>query len=102
MELNFNSQVKGLNGQPLQGETNALNRILANLLAYSTSGPLTKFMDWARDLYSSGVINVDRTDSEVLEAFIKNNEILPNLTKEQLADVIQGARSAPVSKLSKK
>lgn len=92
MELNFNKQVTGLSGQPLEGENNAMNKILATSLAYSTAGPATKFMDWAREIYNGGAINVDRTDSEVLEHFIKEHQSLPNLTKVQLLEVIQNAR----------
>lgn len=81
----------GLNGQPLEGENNHLGKILSNMLAYSSSGPFVKFMDWARDLYAGNPINVDRTDSDVLEAFIKESQ-LPNLTKEQLIDVIKAPK----------
>lgn len=93
MELKFNRQVIGLNGQPLEGENNSLSKIIANVLAYATSGPATKFMDWARELYRTGIITVDRTDAEVLEGFIKHSETLPNITKEQALEVISAARS---------
>lgn len=101
MELNFNNQVIGLNGQPLEGEQNSINKILANILAYSSSGPLTKFMDWARDLYAGKVLNLDRTDAEVLEGFIKSLDTIPNITKEQMLEVIAEARVQPIAKNKK-
>lgn len=93
MEIKFNRQVIGLNGQPLEGEHNSLNKIIANLLAYATNGNATKMMDWARQLYDKGTIIIDRADSEFLEGFIRENQALPNLTKEQALEAIKSARS---------
>lgn len=93
MEINLTKQVIGLSGQPLEGEANALNKIVANALAYASSGPVTKFMDWARDLYAGKAINLDRTDAEVLEHFIKEHQMIPNITKEQALEVIKSARA---------
>ena len=93
MEIKFNRQVIGLNGQPLEGEHNSLAKIIANLLAFATNGNPTKMMDWARELYGKGTITTDRTDAEFLEAFIKESPTLPNLTKEQALELIKSARS---------
>lgn len=87
MKIDYNKQVKGLDGTDLQGDQNTMAKILANLLAYSSSGPMVKFMDWARDLYRGKTLEIDRTDADVLKAFVEGSN-LPNLTKEQMVNVI--------------
>jgi len=90
MKVDLNKQVKNLGGEEIPGDSNNLGKIVANQLAYSSSGPLVKFMDWARDLHKGNPIEVDRTDSGVLRAFVEGSN-LPNLTKEQALDVIDEA-----------
>lgn len=72
MELNFLGIVTNLDGSPVieNGNPIELSKALANNLANSTEKDPIKFYDWAMKLYKTGVLDLDRSDFELLKKFI--------------------------------
>lgn len=89
MKLNFNFQIKGLDGKKFEGDQNSASKILATTLAQINTGNSIKLWDWAQKLWNKQIIEIDDTDGKVLEALIEKTENLPAMTKAQLLDYLE-------------
>lgn len=85
MELNLNFVIKNVDGEDLMenGNSMTLARALANNLMMSKQGDPVKVWDWCLILAKTGILDVDRSDWQFLEKFVRDAEI-SNLLKAQL------------------
>lgn len=88
MILDFNFNFKNFDGSDL----NHAGKTLANLLAGLNKGNSYKLYDWAQKVYNNEKLEIDKTDSEILEALIEASEFLTVLGKVQLLDVIKKSK----------
>jgi hypothetical protein len=84
MKLNFNFQLKGLDGKQVAGDDNHAGKVLANALSLSNKGNAIKLYDWALKLFNKQTIEVDDTDFSVLFAFVETSEFMFVICKSQL------------------
>jgi hypothetical protein len=106
MQLDFNKPLLTLDRKPAKdqfSEEVVLNKLLAGQLANSNKGDATKLVFLAQKMFDGEVIDVDKSDVEVLKNFINNSEHLTNLMKAQMVEVIDDAKVAEkaTSKLTK-
>jgi hypothetical protein len=90
--LDFNANLKGLDGQEIKDEKNeviTLGKMLANQLAFTGKGDALKLFSMAQKMYNGEVLDLDKSDEGVLKEFIKNNEQLTVLAKAQLLTVFK-------------
>jgi hypothetical protein len=88
MELNFDRNCIGLDGEPIKdtitGEVINLSKALANNLANSISSPdVLKFYDWSKSLFRDGKLTVDRSDFQKLKTFIETVQGISVLIRAQ-------------------
>lgn len=88
MILDFNFQIKQLNGSPFEGEDGNAGKILGNFIASSGRGNPIKLWDWANIVYHGQPLEIDSSDSNMLSEMISGSETLPVITKAQLLEVI--------------
>lgn len=87
MKLDLNFQITDLSGSPIEGET--AGQRLARVLAGSPKGDALKFVDWARKLYAYEAIEVDRSDINILKAFVNGSEFITSLVKVEILNKIE-------------
>lgn len=91
MKLDFNFQVKNLDGKDLEGEGSHCGKVLADYLQRLNKGNSMKLWDWAQTVWKKQPLEIDKTDSEVLKELVENSD-LPVITRAQIADVINKAK----------
>ncbi len=96
MKINFNALLKNLDGKDMMdgGETVKLGRLLGTQLIQTPKGEVLKHYDWAMKMHHGEPIELDKTDVEYLEKFIKDHEAMPILWKAQLLECISNAKKA--------
>lgn len=87
MKLNFNWNLKGLDGKEMVN--NNAGKVLANALAAQNKGNSIKLHDWALKLWNGNAIEVDNTDVDVLLALIEESEFLTVLGKAPMIEYIK-------------
>ena len=94
MKLNFNFKIKGLDGKEVQGrdEFTLASKLLGNMLSQLNTGNSIKLFDWASKLWNEGALELDETDSHVLEELINKCESLTVLAKVPMMKHIQSVR----------
>jgi hypothetical protein len=85
-EVNLNFNLKGVDGVELP-EANA-GKLVAKLLAESNKGDALKMFAWAKELYSGNTLNLDPSDAKILNEFISTSEMLTNLAKAQIVEIL--------------
>lgn len=83
INIDLNFPIKGLDDKEIP-DSNA-GKLLGNMLASNNKGDALKYYDWGRSLYKGNVIEVDRSDFDTIEKFIKESEQLSNLVKAQIS-----------------
>lgn len=89
MKLNFDFQIKALDGKEFKGDESNAAKILGSMLSALNKGNSMKLWDWAQTIWNKKDLEIDKTDSEVLKALIENSESLPVITKAQLIERIK-------------
>jgi len=94
MKLNFNFKIKGLDGKEVTGpdEMTFASKLLAGTLSQGNTGNSIKLYDWATKLWNSGNLEIDDTDSLVLEELINTSQALTILSKVPMMKHIQSVR----------
>lgn len=82
IKIDLNFSIKGLDDVELIG-SNA-SQLVGNFLVNATKGDALKYYDWARSLYKKESIEVDRSDFETIEKFVREHEQFSNLAKAQI------------------
>lgn len=83
IEISLNALLKEVDGKEVPNTT--LAKVLSKRLAYaSDSGNPVKMYDWATQLWSKGVINVDRTDYDFIKDFVEKDKELLVFAKAQV------------------
>ncbi len=67
-----------------KGETQYLNKLLANNFMAPGNDNVLKFFDWGIQLWKTGIIDVDRTDTEIIKKYIENLEGVSRLFKGRM------------------
>lgn len=98
MKISLDFQLKGLNGQDLEGDGAHTGKIIAGSLAQANKGASIKLYDWASKLWNKDAIEIDDTDKDVLIGFIETAESLTNLSKAQALKVIKSQAEAQAAK----
>lgn len=91
MRLNFDFQIKNLDGKDYEGDDNHCGRILANFLQALNKGNSLKLWDWARTIWRKEPLEIDRVDADVLKELVETSEQLPVITKAQIIEVINNS-----------
>lgn len=93
MLLDMNFKFKDLSGTDI-GDT-TLSKMLAEVLAGQKTDGISpvKAYDWAVKFHNDGKIDIDATDSELLEKVVASCEALTNIGKAQMINAIKEARS---------
>lgn len=95
MKINFATPFLDLEDNEVveNGATLTLNKVIAPVMASQNEGvDVMKFYDWSRGIYKGGVIELDRTDLEIIKNFIKDSKQLSVLAKGRLLEAL----TAPV------
>lgn len=90
--LDFNQELKGLDGQAIKDEKNesiTLGKMLSGQLAFGSKGDALKLFNWAQKMYNGEALDLDKSDEGVLKEFIKSNEQLTIIAKAQLLAVFK-------------
>jgi hypothetical protein len=90
--LDFTKQLVGLDGIAVKDSEDrgiTLGQLLSGQLAQSNKGDALKLFTWAQKLYNGEPLDLDPSDKQTLEDFIKNNEALTVLAKAQLLSVFK-------------
>jgi len=91
MQLDFNFQIKDLDGKDFEGENNHCGKILASYLQTLDKGNSLKLWDWAQTVWKKNPLEIDKTDSDVLKQLVETGE-LPVITKAQILEAISRAK----------
>lgn len=91
MQLDFNFQIKDLDGKDFEGENNNCGKILASYLQTLNKGNSMKLWDWAQTVWKKNPLEIDKTDSDVLKELVETGE-LPVITKAQILEAISKAK----------
>lgn len=88
MKLNLNKVLYNLDGTPYQeaGKDIFMNEALAYNLVNGSKGDPMKFYDWGRELFKTGVLDLDRADFTLLKEFVKSLENVSILYKAQVLE----------------
>lgn len=87
MKVDLNKPFLDMDESPIKDDSDKplmLNKILANHLLGLGKENVMKFYDWGFSLWKDGIIDVDRTDSEMLQKFIENLDGVTRLLKGRL------------------
>lgn len=88
MVLDFNFQIKQLNGNNFDGDSGNAGKLLGDTLSQMNQGNAIKLWDWAIKLYNGKKLEIDEADSKILSGLIETTNLLPNITKAQLCEYI--------------
>ncbi len=89
MKVNFNYEILDMESRPMLDvdQTPAMaGKILANALVMQPEGEIIKYFDWALRLHRGEIIDLDRTDQNVIKEFIKNSRTMVILVKVRLLE----------------
>lgn len=95
MKLNFNFNLKGLDGKEIGvEEKNPVNagKLIATALVQVSKGDVMKHYEWAQKLYKGQPLELDKSDSAYLKNFIETNEQFTILMKAQCIEVFDKAK----------
>jgi len=87
MKIDFTKPIVNRQGKEIQPGLRVAD-VLADALSAATKGPAVKYWGWVQELTKSGVLELDKADTQALRQFIDNNEALTILAKGQLLDVL--------------
>jgi hypothetical protein len=90
MKLDFNFNLKGLDGKDIQ-DSNA-GKILAGVLSMQNKGNSIKLFDWALKMYNNQPLEIDDTDCDVLLRLIESTEQLTILAKVPMIEYLNKAK----------
>lgn len=76
MKLELNKHFTTLDGQT--GDVELGKLLAAELMGESSNIDTLKAYDWATALYKTGIIEVDRTDADLLEKFVRSKNCFKN------------------------
>jgi hypothetical protein len=85
-KINFDSVIYNLDGSAMNdgsGEAYIISKTLANNLVNGSKGDTIKLYDWAKELYKSGSLELDRQDFQVLKEIVERMENVSILWKAQ-------------------
>lgn len=86
MRLNLDIQPLGLDNKEIPGPS--LGRLVASVFSQATKGDAIKLFDWARTLYHARELELDNSDTELFKNLINESEMITNLTKAQVLQII--------------
>ena len=90
MEINFKIQIKELNGT--LAENYKVNEVIGNLLAGDTKPrDALKQLNLAKKIYESGIVEVDDSDYNYLQDFIKAAQ-LPTIVVGQILESLDSQK----------
>lgn len=87
MKINFKIPFLQIDGRDVveDGKTQYMHEGLANRLVMAKHTEPMRFFEWARALYSTGELDLEKSDQETMRVFLKNlDEIV--LVKAQLIE----------------
>ena len=93
MKLDFNFQVKALDGKDIQGEGGSAGKILGGFLSAQNKGNSIKLYDWALKTWNATPLEIDDTDADVLIGLIETTEMLTVLAKVPLMEYIKSVKA---------
>jgi hypothetical protein len=85
IRIDLSAKLETLDGTPAP---NTKGRILAASMGNISTGDALKFWHWSRELYKSGVLEVDAADFEVIKAHASSTENIPNWMKGQIIEAL--------------
>lgn len=93
IKVDLNQPILSVKGKPLQPEEeNTLSLVLADYLSARRGGNARKQWQWALQLGSDGVLELDRVDFDELKNVVeKEDEMLRNIVKAQVLEVLLNA-----------
>lgn len=95
-KINLNFPLVDLSGRPLKesnDEVFTLSKVLATALARHNEGDAIKNMEWARKLYNSEDLLLDKSDFITLKEFVKNNKGLTSLEEGPILEAFMKSES---------
>ena len=85
-KLDFNIEIKGYDGKPEPG--NILGNQLAHIIGSCPDGDAWKFGAWAMEVYQGKVLELDKSDFELLKGWITKAHF-PAILKMQALQVFE-------------
>lgn len=87
MKINFKVPFLQITGEDVveDGKIQYMHEALANRLVMSKNNDPMRFLEWARVLYATGVLDIERSDQDTLRTFLKNLDDVV-LVKAQLLE----------------
>ena len=93
--LDLNKPLLNLDNEAVKDETDKVATIgvlLASQLINSAEGDALKFLDWAITLKQGKPLQLDGSDKQTLESFVKGVKTLTNLGKGRILQEIAAAK----------
>jgi hypothetical protein len=81
MKVDLNFSLLDLDGNTIANSN--VGKIVANTLVQQSKGDPLKFWEWALALNKGESLDLDSSDSEIFNSFIKDNDF-PIITKAQI------------------
>lgn len=93
--LDLNKSLLDLDGNPVKDSDDkpvTVGILLAGQLVNSSEGDALKFLDWAITLKQGKSLQLDASDKQTLETFVKGVKTLTNLGKGRILQEIAAAK----------
>lgn len=89
-KLNLDIPILDEFGAPVMPETNIAKTLAGTLIRSmaTVESDIVKHFEWAGKLAKSGVLELDKSDSENLKTFVINNEEIFNIVKAPILSLI--------------
>lgn len=88
MKVDLNFEILDLDGKAI----NTANKLIAGLLMSETKGDAEKLYDWAIQLFSSKVIELDNSDFERFKTLVKGSERISIIAKAPILKYLQNLK----------
>ena len=92
MLLDLNALVTTPDGKPIE-PPQTLAKTLSGFLSQDSKGDAMKCWEWSKTLSTTGILDLDNSDTEVLKGLIKDNERMAILVKGPLLIAIKEAEA---------
>ena len=97
INLDLNKPLLNLDNEEIQDESGkkvTIGLLLAQQLISSSEGDALKFLDWAITLKEGKPLQLDSSDKQTLEAFVKGVKTLTNLGKGRILQEILNSKNS--------
>jgi hypothetical protein len=90
LNLDFRARALGSSDNSFKEEDDTVAIMLSKALGYNNKGDAIKQSLWAIKLSENGSLTLDEVDKEAMITFVKSTEMLANIIKYTIHEVLKG------------